>query len=50
MSIQLIGSQVLLSFNMNLKKVDQQFYRIESATINLIHISQTMSEKNANNI
>jgi hypothetical protein len=35
MSIKLFGSPVLLSFNMNIKKVDQQFYRIESATVNL---------------
>jgi hypothetical protein len=33
MSIKLNGSPVLLLFNLNLKKVDQQFYRIESATV-----------------
>jgi hypothetical protein len=49
MSIKLIGSPVLLMFNMNLKKVDQQFYRIELRLL-ICYVSQTKSETNANNI
>jgi hypothetical protein len=49
MSIKLIGSPVLLTFNMNLKKVDQQFYRIELRLL-ICYVSQTMSEANPNNL
>jgi hypothetical protein len=38
-SIKLLGSPVLLMFNMNLKNVDQQFYRIDTATVNLVRFT-----------
>jgi hypothetical protein len=38
-SIKLIGSPFLLMFNRNLKKVDQQFYRIDTATVNLVRFT-----------
>ena len=38
-SIKLLGSPVLLMFNMNLKNVDQQIYRIDAATVNLLRFT-----------
>jgi hypothetical protein len=38
-SIKLIGSLVLLMFNRNSKKVDQQFYRIDTVTVNLVRFT-----------
>jgi hypothetical protein len=35
-------------FNMNLKKVDQQFYRIDTATVNLVRFTNDRETDNIN--